>query len=210
MPTRSPSQHHCRACPRLVALRAQLRKAHPAWHNAPVEPWGPPGGLLIVGLAPGRTGANRTGRPFDGDPSGSLVQEALRRCGALVDGQLEAVRIANAVACLPPRNRPLAVEIRTCGERWLQQEVESHGVVLALGRVAHDAVLARSGLRPRAARFAHGARHRFDRLLLFDSYHPSPLNTNTGRLSLDAFFEVVAAAVAASCDPEPLTGRSGG
>lgn len=210
MSPRSPSQHRCRACPRLAALRTELRRGQPDWHNAPVEPWGPSGGLLIVGLAPGRSGANRTGRPFDGDPSGALVQDALRRCGALVEGRLLGVRIVNAVACLPPHNRPLAAEIRTCGDLWLQQEVDAHRVVLALGRVAHDAVLARVGLRPKAFRFAHGARHSLQQAMLFDSFHPSPLNTRTGRLSVAAFEGVVAAAVQASREGDPLTGRSGG
>lgn len=181
-----------------METRAALRVAHPDWHNAPVPSWGLPGGLLIVGLAPGRTGANRTGRPFVGDASGSLLQRALERCGALEDGALTGVRITNAVACFPPKNRPLQAEIRTCGDRWLATELASHRVVLALGGVAHRAVLQQRGVPLAAAPFGHGAVHELPTLTLWDSYHPSPLNTRTGRLSPEAFCDTVAAAVEAA------------
>ncbi len=172
-----------------MALRRELARIEPAWHNAPVDPWGSPRArLLIVGLAPGRRGANRTGKPFVGDASGRFLFAALERCGFARRGHPVGVRITNAVACLPPDNRPDAMELANCAT-WLAADLDRHlGVrrrahVLALGRVAHTGVLTALGMRVRDAPFAHGACHPLGggRVLL-DSYHPSLQNVNTGRL----------------------------
>ncbi len=196
----------CPLCPRLAAFRAANRAAEPGWHNAPVHSFGDPAArLLVVGLAPGLRGANRTGRPFTGDFAGDLLYQTLIEHGfargsygaepgdglVLVD-----CMITNAVRCVPPQNRPTPEETRTCG-RFLGARMEALTglvAVLALGRIAHDSVLAATGTRRGACPFAHGARHAIrPGLALFDSYHCSRYNTNTGRLTAGMFRAVVQA-----------------
>jgi uracil-DNA glycosylase family 4 len=187
-----------------VAFRARNRDANPDWHNAPVMPFGPGDArLLVVGLAPGLQGANRTGRPFTGDYAGDLLYATLLEFGLAhgaydrrSDDSLELVdcRISNAVKCVPPENKPTPEEIKVCN-RFLAAELAASPrvkVVLALGSIAHDAVLVASGLRKSAAKFAHGARHDLPGgRVLFDSYHCSRYNTNTGRLTPAMFQDVV-------------------
>jgi uracil-DNA glycosylase family 4 len=199
----------CPLCRRLVEFRLAARAKFPAWHNAPVPPFGGDDArLLIVGLAPGLQGANRTGRPFTGDYAGNLLYATLKEFG-LARGeyeqrpddtlQLVGCRISNAVKCVPPENKPTPEEIRICN-RFLAEELASLPrlkVILALGSIAHDAVLVGMGQRKSAAKFAHGARHELPRgLALFDSYHCSRYNTNTGRLTPEMFREVVGKAAA--------------
>jgi uracil-DNA glycosylase len=204
----------CPLCPRLVALRQQLRAQHPDWHNAPVPSFGAAEGrVLVVGLAPGLKGANRTGRPFTGDYAGDLLFATLRKYG-LASGDYRAprehaawtgdtlalvdARLSNAVRCLPPDNKPLPLEIKTC-RRFLEAEIAALPnlrAIVALGRVAHDAVLATLKQKASAFVFAHGSLHALpDGKLLADSYHCSRYNTNTGRLTT-AMFEAVFAAIA--------------
>jgi uracil-DNA glycosylase len=193
----------CPLCPRLAEFRVIQRAGHPDWFNAPVPSFGGDGArLLIVGLAPGLRGANRTGRPFTGDYAGTLLYDTLKKFGfargdyreraddglALVD-----CRITNAVRCVPPENRPEPAEIKACN-RFLTAELarlKRLAAVLALGAIAHQAVLAAAGARRSAYRFAHGELHTLPGgLLLADSYHCSRYNTNTGKLT-PAMFEAV-------------------
>ncbi len=190
----------CTACPRLAAYLAQARIDHPRWNNRPVLAWGDPeAALLIVGLAPGFRGANRTSRPFSGDRSGGWVYQALHACGLAespdpmqAGGALLGARITNAVKCVPPQNKPTGPETRTCRERWLKVELADPrlAVVLSLGGLSHQAVVDTLGGRRKDHPFAHGAEHRLGSLTLMDSYHPSPHNTNTGRLSWEQFLGV--------------------
>lgn len=198
-PARAPA-HDCPDCPRLVELRLAMRAREPLWHNAPVPSFGDPAArLLVVGLAPGLGGANRTGRPFTGDGAGFTLYPALARFGwtqgtfdARVDDGLELVdcRITNAVRCVPPENKPTGAEIATC-RRFLEAEiltVPRPKAILALGRIAHDSTLRALGRRPSAHPFAHGAMHDLGHelgadLLLASSYHCSRYNMNTGRLT---------------------------
>jgi uracil-DNA glycosylase len=183
-----------------------VRTGHPDYYAAPVPPFGPvAAALLIVGLAPGKHGANRTGRPFTGDHAGILLYQSLHRLGlasapasvARDDGlKLHDCRITNAVKCLPPANKPRPEEVATC-RRWLSAELAGGQpqVILALGRIAHDAVLDAFELRRAAYRFAHGAEHALPgRPLLMDSYHCSRYNTQTRRLTEAMFMEVLAKA----------------
>lgn len=194
----------CPLCPRLVAFRKKSRKAEPDWHNAPVPSFGTRDArLLIVGLAPGLRGANRTGRPFTGDYSGKLLYETLIKSGfargsydARPDDGLELIdaRIANAVSCVPPVNKPTTEEIRTCNQ-FLARSIAGMpklAAVVALGRIAHDAVLLALDAKRAKMPFAHGAVHELGRLTLFDSFHCSPLNTHTGRLTPKMFGAVFA------------------
>lgn len=190
----------CPLCPRLVRLRAELRAEQPGWWNAPVPAFGDPHAwLAIVGLAPGRRGANRTGRPFTGDYSGEIFYSTLLKFGLAEGGyggeasdglRLTGAIILNAVKCLPPDNRPTPEEIATCGH-YLEAALATLAkvrVVIALGQIAHAAAARTLGLWP-AAKFAHGAEARApDGRVLLSSYHPSRQNTNTGRLS-PAMFE---------------------
>ncbi|HYZ40651.1 MAG TPA: uracil-DNA glycosylase, partial [Stellaceae bacterium] len=197
----------CALCPRLAAFRETQRATHPEWFNAPVPPFGgKQAELLIVGLAPGLRGANRTGRPFTGDYAGGLLYETLRKFGfaegdydARADDGLELrqTRITNAVRCVPPLNRPEPAEITSCG-RFLAAEI-AHlprlRAILALGAIAHTSVLSALGCRRGPFPFAHGRVHTLPSgLLLADSYHCSRLNTNTGKLSA-AMFEAVFASL---------------
>ncbi len=196
----------CTACPRLAAYIAQARLDHPDWHNKPVIAHGDPGApILVVGLAPGFRGANRTSRPFCGDRSGGWVYKAMHACGLAsspdpleAGGALSGVRITNAVKCVPPKNRPTGAEIRTCREAWLRDELDDPRlrVILSLGGVSHTAVVDTMGHKRKDHRFAHAAEHRLGPLILLDSYHPSPHNTNTGRLSWEQFLGVFQRAVA--------------
>lgn len=192
----------CPRCPRLVDFRLQCRAAEPDWFNAPVPSFGDPNArLLIVGLAPGLKGANRTGRPFTGDYAGDLLYATLLDFGlargtyaAQADDTLELVDcfITNAVRCVPPANKPTPAEIRAC-RPFLEATVAAMpnlAAILALGRVAHDSVLTALEARKAAYPFGHGAAHRLDGPTLFDSYHCSRYNTNTGRLTEAMFREV--------------------
>jgi len=200
----------CPRCPRLAAFRAANRAAHADWFNAPVPAFGAPdepaGGprLLIVGLAPGLRGANRTGRPFTGDYAGDTLYAALTRHGfargayaARPDDGLALVecRITNAVRCVPPENKPIGAEIAACRD-FLAAELaalQRLEIILALGAIAHQAVLAALGLRQASAKFRHGALHALPGgLTLADSYHCSRYNTNTGRLTVEMFDQVIA------------------
>ncbi len=200
----------CPLCPRLAAFRHAAREKFPDWYNAPVMPFGPDeAGLLIVGLAPGLQGANRTGRPFTGDYAGDLLYATLKEFGLArgtydkrPDDGLTLIdcRISNAVKCVPPENKPTPAEIKICN-RFLADELKSMPrikVVLALGSIAHDAVLVGSGLKKSAAKFGHAARHDLPGgRILFDSYHCSRYNTNTGRLTTEMFRDVVGKAAVA-------------
>lgn len=193
----------CRRCPRLAAFLAQVRTEYPHYHAAPVPPFGDPDArLLIVGLAPGMHGANATGRPFTGDHAGILLYETLYRHGfsnqpqatAPDDGlRLHDCRITNAVKCLPPQNKPVGSEINTCND-LLAGELEAlpaPSVVVALGAIAHQAVLKGFGLRQKAFPFAHGAEHELPgEHRLLDSYHCSRYNTQTRRLTPAMFNRV--------------------
>jgi uracil-DNA glycosylase family 4 len=201
-----PPAPDCALCPRLAAYRADNRAANPDWFNAPVPSFGKLGSrLLVVGMAPGVRGANRTGRPFTGDHAGMLLYTTLLRFG-LARGDyvpepengvvLRDCRIANAVRCVPPANLPEPVEVNTCN-RFLTAELQAMGrlrAVLALGVLAHAAVLKACGIPPTRIRFRHGDIHVLpDGLLLADSYHVSRYNTNTGRLTEAMFHDVVQA-----------------
>jgi uracil-DNA glycosylase family 4 len=214
----------CPLCPRLAAFRTQNRAAYPAFHNAPVPSFGPAdAALLIVGLAPGLKGANRTGRPFTGDFAGDLLYSTLLAFGLAAgryeqrpdDGlQLVGCRIANAVRCVPPENKPTPAEVRTCGT-FLAGEIRglpNLKAILALGRIAHDAVLAAFGCRASQFRFGHGAVHTLpDGRQLIDSYHCSRYNTQTGVLTEAMFREAVAAAQrSAGLADTPIDRRSRG
>ena len=191
-----------------------MRLSHPEYHAAPVPPFGDPrAALLVVGLAPGMHGANATGRPFTGDYAGILLYQTLHRCGfserpesrSAHDGlRLANCRITNAVKCLPPENKPTGTEVKNCNG-FLRAELEAlaeGGVVLALGLVAHNAVLRALGLKQGALRFGHGAEHPIPggRRLL-DSYHCSRYNTQTRRLTADMFQRVIARARILVDDP---------
>lgn len=193
----------CPLCPRLVAYRHDNKTTHPDWFNAPVPSFGRDDArLLIVGLAPGVQGANRTGRPFTGDYAGDLLYATLLEFGfargvydARPDDGLELVHtmITNAVRCVPPQNKPTPAEAKTC-LRFLAARIEAlpdTRAILALGRIAHDAVLAARQVKRSAALFGHGAQHDLGGgLRLFDSYHCSRYNTNTRRLTPDMFRDV--------------------
>jgi uracil-DNA glycosylase len=202
-PTLVPDRD-CPLCPRLVAFREANRAREPLWHNAPVAPFGDiKARLLIVGLAPGMQGANRTGRPFTGDYAGDLLYATLLEYGfargkyqARPDDGLKLVdcRIANAVHCVPPQNKPLPVEINTC-RRFLVANLATMPnlrAIVALGRIAHDTVLKPLNLKGSQAPFGHGAVHQAGAFRLYDSYHCSRYNTNTRVLTPDMFRSVFA------------------
>jgi uracil-DNA glycosylase family 4 len=195
---------NCPLCPRLVAFREAARAREPSWFNSPVPPFGDPDGrLLIVGLAPGLQGANRTGRPFTGDYAGDLLYGTLLEYGfakgfyqARPDDGLTLVdcRIGNAVHCVPPQNKPLPVEINTCRQFLIATiaTMPRLRAIVALGRIAHDSTLKALGLRAAAAPFGHGAIHAAGALKLYDSYHCSRYNTNTRVLTPQMFRSVFA------------------
>jgi uracil-DNA glycosylase family 4 len=202
-PARDPGRD-CPLCPRLVGFRMANRTVQPDWHNAPVPAFGAlTAGLLIVGLAPGLRGANRTGRPFTGDYAGQLLYPTLLKFGLAVGDYRERpddgmamvnARISNAVRCVPPQNKPDTVEIKACNS-FLAEEIAAMPnlkAILALGSIAHTAVLTALILKRVPYPFAHGALHELPNgLVLGDSYHCSRLNTNTGRLTTKMFEDVV-------------------
>ena len=194
----------CPLCPRLAAFRAANRMGYPDFHNNPVPSFGPDDAeLLIVGLAPGLKGANRTGRPFTGDYAGDLLYRTLLDHG-LAEGsydrrpddglRLVNCRVTNAVRCVPPENKPTPAEVRTC-RQFLEHEMRSLPrlkVMLALGRVAHDAIVAAVGARASTHRFGHCGIHELPNgLWLIDSYHCSRYNTQTGVLTEEMFRKAV-------------------
>ncbi len=195
----------CPLCPRLVAFRERQRAAHPDWHNAPVPSFGGDDArLLIVGLAPGLQGANRTGRPFTGDWAGDLLYETLIGFGfatgtyderpddglALVD-----TRITNAVRCVPPENKPTTEEIATC-RSFVAATIAAMprlSAVVTLGKIGHDSAVRALGERPSRVPFSHGGVHKVGSVTVFSSYHCSRYNTNTGVLTPEMFRAVFAA-----------------
>jgi uracil-DNA glycosylase family 4 len=197
----------CRQCPRLATFLDQVAEKNPGYYCRPVPPFGDRNArLLIVGLAPGMHGANRTGRPFTGDYAGLLLYETLHKYGfashaesLAADDELTLLdcRITNAVKCLPPDNKPVGAEVNTCNE-FLANELNAlppAAVVLALGGIAHRAVVKAVGGRQADFKFGHAAEHALDgRFLLLDSYHCSRYNTNTRRLTADMFCAVFARA----------------
>ena len=196
----------CRACPRLAGFLDDVNARYPDYYCRPVPPFGDAWArLLIVGLAPGMHGANRTGRPFTGDHAGILLYETLHKYGfasraeslsADDDLALLDCRITNAVKCLPPDNKPVGAEINTCNH-FLANELdalEPGSVVLALGGIAHRAIVRARGLRQAEFKFAHAADHDLVAFRMLDSYHCSRYNTNTGRLTPEMFDAVFARA----------------
>jgi uracil-DNA glycosylase family 4 len=196
----------CRACPRLATFLDEVGQRHPDYYCRPVPPFGDPAArFLIVGLAPGMHGANRTGRPFTGDHAGLLLYKMLHKYGfatrdqslASDDGlELLDCRITNAVKCLPPANKPVGAEINTCNV-FLANELDTlpaGSVVMALGGIAHRAIIKATGQRQAEFRFAHAAVHELENFRLLDSYHCSRYNTNTGRLTEPMFDAIFAGA----------------
>jgi uracil-DNA glycosylase family 4 len=194
----------CQLCPRLVNFRNENRARFPKWHNAPVNSFGSISSqLLIVGLAPGLKGANRTGRPFTGDVAGDLLYPTLVNVG-LAEGDFKAspddsmkllnCRITNAVRCVPPQNKVTGLETTACLS-FLKTEItmmKDLRVILALGGVAHGAILSALSKKKSSFSFSHGARYKLNSdLILVDSYHCSRYNTNTGRLTSGMFSEVL-------------------
>jgi uracil-DNA glycosylase family 4 len=202
--TSAGPDRNCPLCPRLVDFRAEARALHPDWFNSPVPAFGDAKGqLLIVGLAPGMQGANRTGRPFTGDYAGDLLYATLLEYGfakgiyqARPDDGLKLVdcRIGNAVHCVPPQNKPLPVEINTCRQFLIatMAGMPKLRAIVALGRIAHESTLKSLGLRNAAAPFKHGAVHEAGHLRLYDTYHCSRYNTNTRVLTPEMFRNVFA------------------
>jgi len=192
----------CRACPRLAAFLDEVQERYPDYYCRPVPPFGDPAArLLIVGLAPGMHGANRSGRPFTGDHAGIMLYEVLHQFGFASHSEsvsaddaltLANCRITNAVKCLPPDNKPVGAEVNTCNT-FLANELatlEDGAVVIALGGIAHKAIVRALGLRQADYKFGHEALHDLGRLRMLDSYHCSRYNTNTGRLTRDMFESV--------------------
>lgn len=200
----SEAGRDCPRCPRLVAFRETWRAREPSWFNAPVPSFGPVDArLLIVGLAPGLRGANRTGRPFTGDYAGDLLYGTLLEFGfargqyaARPDDGLELVdcRIANAVKCVPPENKPTPAEIASCRPflAATMAEMPQLSAIVALGRIAHDSTVAALGEKRSRVPFGHGSTHQAASVMLFGSYHCSRYNTNTGRLTAEMFRAVFA------------------
>lgn len=199
---------NCGRCPRLKRYRGKIARTYPDWHGAPVPAWGDPRAwLAVVGLAPGKHGAHRTGRPFTGDASGEVLFAALERFG-LSNGRfanraddglvLDGAMIFNAVRCLPPENKPVGEEIGNCRRYLMRQlaDLPGLGVIIALGKIAHDSLVRGYGLRLADHKFAHLAEHKLPGgRILIDSYHCSRYNMNTGRLTEDMFDAVFARAV---------------
>jgi uracil-DNA glycosylase len=214
-PSQTPFDPDCSECPRLATFLDQVAVRNPGYFCRPVPSFGDPDArLLIVGLAPGMHGANRTGRPFTGDFAGVLLYQTLFELGltdaagsvSAEDGlKMNGCRITNAVRCLPPENKPTTDEVKRCNA-FLAHElalVPTDGVVLALGKIAHDAVLRACGLKLSALKFAHAAEHQLPSgSTLVDSYHCSRYNQNTKRLTVEMFQTVMSRAVHLSgCEP---------
>jgi uracil-DNA glycosylase family 4 len=201
---RTEPDRDCPLCPRLAAFREATRAREPSWFNSPVPPFGDKNAaLLIVGLAPGLQGANRTGRPFTGDYAGDLLYATLIEYGfaqgvyrARPDDGLTLVncRIGNAVHCVPPQNKPLPAEINTCRQFLIatMKTMPRLRAIVALGRIAHESTVKALGVRAAAAPFSHGAVHQAGAIRLYDSYHCSRYNTNTGVLTPEMFRSVFA------------------
>lgn len=198
--------HNCNLCPRLHDFIGEQRIAHPEWHNGPVDPFGSNDArFMIAGLAPGLRGANLSGRPFTGDFAGDLLYETIEKFGfsegkfkARSDDGLRLVdcMIVNAVRCVPPQNKPTIDEIKTCNTFFQRQlgVMPNLQVILALGKIAHDAIVMNFGLVRAHYKFAHGAVHQLGNITMVDSYHCSRYNTNTGVLTKPMFesvFEIV-------------------
>ena len=189
---------NCKRCPRLATFLKQVKKTHPDYFSKPVPAFGDENArLLVVGLAPGMHGANATGRPFTGDHAGLLLYETLYKYGfssdkeSLAGDSLELInaRITNAVKCLPPQNKPIGSEINTCN-MWLQQELKqlpNNFIIVALGAIAHKAVIKALELKQNDYKFGHAAEHKLERGMLIDSYHCSRYNTQTKRLTTKMF-----------------------
>lgn len=211
--------HECSLCPRLRSLVVDNRRLFPDWHNGPVATWYPPEGsgsveLLIVGLAPGLRGANRTGVPFTGDHSGELLYETLGKHGfAKTNSEtlsadrphLRATAVTNAVRCVPPGNKPIASEINTCRTFLTATigQLQELKTIVTLGKVAHDSTIRALGGNPSHHPFGHANETRLGGLSVFSSYHCSRYNTNTGRLTPEMFnavFEKVALSLLAEKD----------
>jgi uracil-DNA glycosylase family 4 len=202
IPATEPPQD-CPLCPRLAAFRNALRQEYPGWWNAPVRVFGDPDAWLgIVGLAPGKHGANRTGRPFTGDFAGVLLYQTLLKYG-LAEGQytesvddglrLAGTVIVNSVRCLPPENKPTPDEIATCRTFYAHalEALPNVKVLVALGQIAHGSAVRTAGGRLSSYKFAHLAQHRLpDGRILIDSYHCSRYNQNTNRLTQGMFEQV--------------------
>ena len=202
MPKPITFNQNCTACPRLATFLREVRAEYHDYHGRPVAPFGvEQPDLLIVGLAPGLHGANASGRPFTGDYAGALLYQTLHAFGyasrpqsvSRDDGlELRDCRITNAVKCVPPQNKPETVEIKTCN-RFLRAELDAQAqgsVVLALGNIAHAAVLQACDLKIKDFKFGHGAVHSLPRFTLVDSYHCSRYNTQTKRLTEAMFHDV--------------------
>ena len=200
----------CRLCPRLAEFLDEARAKNPDWHNAPVNGYGPTDArIMIIGLAPGMRGANRTGRPFTGDFAGDLLYQMLDEFG-LSEGtyqsrpddgvELKDVRIVNAVRCVPPQNKPIGAEINTC-RQFLTQDVDAMTnlkVIITLGRIGHTSALKALGLKEKDYPFGHHKQHKTeDGVTIISSYHCSRYNTQTGRLTEQMFRDVFASAIAA-------------
>jgi uracil-DNA glycosylase family 4 len=194
--------YDCDLCPRLRSHILQNRTKEPSWHNGPVNSFGDINAkLLIVGLAPGLKGANRTGRAFTGDYAGDLLFASLLKFGLatgsydkhIQDGLvLKSCRITNAVRCLPPENKPNGTEIKNCAPFLISElrTMQNLKVVLALGGLAHGAILSVLKKRKSMYKFGHNSFHKLDKFMLADSYHCSRYNTNTGRLTEQMFHDV--------------------
>lgn len=197
MPASTEPHRDCPLCPRLAVVRETLRVEQPEWWNAPVPALGDPDAwLIVVGLAPGKQGANRTGRAFTGDASGELLFATLAKFGLAEAGEPKGVLILNAVKCLPPGNKPSPEEVRACRPFLAAQIAASLArIVVALGEVAHQSAVKAPGGKLPKCRFGHLAEHRVPSgKVLIDSYHCSRLNQNTGRLTPEMFEAVFARA----------------
>jgi len=201
----------CRLCPRLAEFLDEARAKNPDWHNAPVNGYGPVNApIMLIGLAPGMRGANRTGRPFTGDFAGDLLFQTLAQFD-LSTGQYDArpddgveltqIRIVNAVRCVPPQNKPIGAEINTC-RQFLTQDIAAMTalkVIITLGRIGHQSALKALGLREKDYPFSHGGKHLLPNgVTLISSYHCSRYNTQTNRLTTAMFHDVFHEAVAAA------------
>jgi len=192
---------NCKRCPRLANFLQQVKNQYPDYFAKPVPAFGDENAhLCIVGLAPGMHGANATGRPFTGDHAGIMLYQTLYKYGfsskddSLPNDDLRLIncRITNAVKCLPPQNKPVGAEINTCNQ-WLRQELNAlpdNHVIVALGAIAHKAVIKALDLKQSDHKFAHQAEHTLKRGILVDSYHCSRYNTQTRRLTLEMFEQV--------------------
>lgn len=193
---------NCSKCKRLYNFRKKNQSNNPDWFNAPVPTFGElSSSLLIVGLAPGLQGANKTGRPFTGDYAGDLLYKTINKfnfskgkyAGTIDDSlKLKDCTITNAVRCVPPQNKPISEEINNCNN-FLKKTIEIHKnlkVIIALGLIAHKSIISALNLKQKLYKFKHGNKHKIDNLILIDSYHCSRYNTNTGRLNQEMFEKI--------------------